>query len=244
MSDVQTLELAAAVAPAIEAVMRSPVHHHHVALGARFIREAGWEVPAGYAPLDAERAVMRTGLVIADITARGKADLRGSIDELRARVPLPVDAVFARVTPTWGVVLAGPGAVQTWIGAAEQAAGESTMVTDATSVYAGFALVGDRVDDLLSRLTPVDLSRLKPGTAVGAPLVKIPSIVVRGDRATEVYVGSEYGRYVWESLLRIGHPLQLQPVGWEALRAEKILPPPKLPSPWGGAGEGVSLQEP
>lgn len=220
MSNVQTMERAAAVAPAMEAVMRSPVHHHHVALGARFIREAGWEVPAGYAPIDAERAVLRGGLAIADITARGKADLRGAIDDLRARLPLPVDAVFARVTPTWAVVLGAPGAVQTWIGEAEEAADESTMITDATSVYAGFALVGDRVGDLLSRLTAVDLSHVEPGAALGAQLLKVPSIVVRGDRAVEVYVGSEYGRYAWESLLTIGHPLGLEPVGWEALRAE------------------------
>jgi len=220
VSDVQTMERTAPVAPTLDAVMRSPVHHHHVVRGGRFLREAGWDVLAGYGTVEAERELIRNGLVIADITPRGKADLRGSIDELRARVPLPADAVFARVSPSWALVLSPPGAVQTWIPAAEKAAGRSTMVTDATSVYAGFALLGRAVDDLLSRLTTYDPSALQPGAATGLQLAKIPAIVIRAERATEVYVGSEYGRYAWESLLTIGHPLNLQPVGLEALRAE------------------------
>jgi glycine cleavage system aminomethyltransferase T len=215
------MERSTPVAPSIEAIMRSPIHHHHVRLGCRFIREAGWEVPAGYGTIEAERQLIRTGLVIADITARAKADLRGSVDDLRAGVPLPADATFARLSSTWAVVLGPPGVIQAWIPAAEHAsAGGSSMVTDATSVYAGFALAGAKVQDLLSRLTAVDLSGVSPGAALGAQLLKIPSIVVGGDRAVEVYIGAEYGRYAWESLLTIGHSLHLQPVGWDALRAE------------------------
>jgi glycine cleavage system aminomethyltransferase T len=221
VSDVQIMERSTPVAPSVEAFMRSPVHHHHVELGCRFIREAGWDVPAGYGTIEAERQLIRSGLVIADITARSKADLRGSVDDLRASVPLPADSTFARLTSTWALVLGRPGLMQGWIPAAEQAsAGGSSMVTDATSVYAGFGLAGAGVQELLSRLTAADLSSVAPGAALGAQLLKIPSIVVRGDRAVEVYVGSEYGRYAWESLLSMGHSLHLQPVGWDALRAE------------------------
>jgi len=214
------MEVAAPMAPTAEAVMRSPVHHHHVARGARFVRESRWDLPAGYAAIDAERRIIRDGLAIADITARGKADLRGSIGDLRARVPLPVDSVFARLSPTWALCLTPPGAIEGWIPDAEEAAGESTMVTNATSVYAGFVVLGSQVPALLNRLTALDLSRIEPGMAVGTQVVKVPGLVVRGEGAVEVYVGSEYGRYAWESLLTIGHPLGLEPVGWDALRAE------------------------
>jgi len=234
MSDVQIVERAVPVTPAIEAVMRSPVHRQHVRLGCRFIREAGWELPAGYQATDAERQLIRSGLVIADVTARSKVDLRGSVDDLWANAPPPSNATFWRLSSTWALVIAPPGAIQTWIPSADEVAGPSTMVTDATSVYAGFALVGARVPDLLSRLTSVDPSRLEPGVALGMPLVKVPGIALRTERAVEVYVGFEYGRYAWESLLRIGHPLQLQPVGWEALRAEHVISPPE-----GEGREGV-----
>jgi glycine cleavage system aminomethyltransferase T len=220
VSDVQMMEVAAPMAPTAEAVMRSPVHHHHVARGARFMRESRWDLPAGYAAIDAERRIIRDGLAIADITARGKADLRGSIGDLGARVPLPVDSVFARLSSSWALVLTPPGAIEAWIPAAEEAAGKSTMVTNATSVYAGFVVLGRQVQALLNRLTALDLSRIEPGMAVGTQVVKVPGLVVRGERAVEVYVGSEYGRYAWESLLTIGHPLGLEPVGWDALRAE------------------------
>jgi glycine cleavage system aminomethyltransferase T len=251
VSDVQMMEVATPVAPTAEAVMRSPVHRQHVARGARFVRESGWDLPAGYAAIEAERQIIRDGLALADITARGKADLRGAIGDLRARVPLPVDSMFARLSSTWALVLTPPGTIETWIPAAEEAAGESTMVTNATSVYAGFVLIGSRFEALLNRLTAVDLSRIESGVAIGAQVAKIPSLIVRGDRAVEVYVGSEYGRYAWESLLTIGRPLGLEPVGWDALRAEKILPPPKLPSPegdpyaalQGGPGEGGARKE-
>lgn len=220
MSDLQTMERAPSVTPAIQALMRSPIHRQHVGLGCRFIREFGWEVPAGYRAIDAERELIRSGLVIADITARSKADLRGSVDDLRAHAPLPPDAAFYRVSPAWALVMAPPGAIQAWLPTAEQVAGPSTMVTDATSVYTGFALAGATVPDLLSRLTSFDPSRIQGGVAVGIQVLKVPGIVWRSEWAVEVYVGSEYGRYAWESLLTIGHPLHLQPVGWEALRAE------------------------
>lgn len=220
MSDVQTIERTAAAAPTLEPVMRSPVHHQHAVRGARFIRVAGWDLPAAYGTAEAERQLIHEGLVIADITARGKADLRGRVDELPRDLLLPVDAVFARLSPSWALVLTPPGTIDAWLPAAEQAVGRSMMVTDATSVYAGFALLGTQVDDLLSRLTTVEVFGLQPGSAAGMQLAKIPGIVIRRDRATEVYVGSEYGRYAWESLLSVGRPLGLQPVGWEALRAE------------------------
>jgi hypothetical protein len=36
----------------------------------------------------------------------------------------------------------------------------------------------------------------------------------------EVYVGSEFGRFVWETLLEVVRGLGGGPVGWSGLRAE------------------------
>ncbi len=97
------------------------------------------------------------------------------------------------------------------------------LVTEASSIYAAFALVGPGVPEFMLRLTTLDPSVLSPGACLAAQMIKTPSVLVR--RAlprivVEAYLPSEYGRYAWESLMRLGAPLGVRPVGWKALRAE------------------------
>ncbi len=218
---VQTVERAAPPAVSLTAARRSPAHHLHQALGVRFTSEAGWELPAAYGDVEAERETIRSGLAIADISGRGKVDLRGPDGHpLLAGTAVYKDAIVARISSQWALLLTPPGGEGECLRVAEANAGPSGMVTDATSMFAGFAVLGPRTDELLSRLSPVDPRSVRPGTAAALQLAKVPTILVRTDRAAEAYVPSEYGRYVWEALLTAGHRLDVRAVGWEALRGE------------------------
>ena len=59
----------------------------HQGLGATMVSEAGWEMPGSYGDEDAERSAIREGLAIADVTPRGKIDVRGEVDDALATVP-------------------------------------------------------------------------------------------------------------------------------------------------------------
>lgn len=209
-------------------------------------RQAGWEIPGSYRPIDDERRAIGEGLAVADVSARGKLDCRGGVEPAlvslvppgappvgRAAVTGPEGAdraVVARLSGERALVLGGPGEALYAPGAAEAAVETATpgarsgvMLTDVTSLLAGFALLGPCTFDLLARLTSFDLDRLAPGTCAATRVADVTAQLVRSGvvpDAVEVYVGSEYGRFVWETLMAAGSPLGGQPVGWDALRAE------------------------
>jgi aminomethyltransferase len=204
----------------ITPVRRSPVARAHVEQGARFEAEGGWEVPASFAGPGEERDLMREAVGLADVSARGKLDLQGEIDDLVAD---PGGAVVARIGPAWAMLLTQPGGEAAVLERCEAAAGRSTMVTDATHLFAGFALLGPRTPDVLARLTSWDPATLVPGDATGAPLAGVRAVVVRGQgdpSVVEAYVGTESARYVWETLLDAVRGLGGGPIGIRALRAE------------------------
>jgi sarcosine oxidase gamma subunit len=97
------------------------------------------------------------------------------------------------------------------------------MLTDVTHLFAGVALVGPGMPELVERATSWDLSTLAPGEATGAPIAEVRGILVRRELALpvlEVYVATELGPYVWETLSAMADGLGGAPVGWQALRAE------------------------
>jgi glycine cleavage system aminomethyltransferase T len=227
------------MATTFDPVKRSPNHRQHAALGARFVRESGWDVPGDYGAVDEERRAVAEGVALIDITARGKVDVRGElasvVSGLAGRKGLDTGGVvsagttdggfhLARVASQWALALTRPESLSRCIAHAEEsaAAGEA-MVTDVTGLYAGFVLVGPAAVGVLSRLTAFDAGALGEGACAATRVAEIPSILahLRLDGSPfELYVWSEYARYAWEAILDAGHSFKIRPAGWEALRAE------------------------
>lgn len=202
------------------AIRRSPAAQLSRRRGAVFVEEAGWEIPASYGNDAEERAAIRDRVAIADITARAKVDIRGRIPET---LPTTADTVLARISAEWVVLLGAPDAEGRLIRAIEPVAGAHAMVTDVTHLFAGVALAGPTLPELVERATSWDLSTLPPGAATGAPIAEVRALLVRRDLpfpVLEVYVAMEFGRYVWETLSGIVSSLGGAPAGWQALRAE------------------------
>jgi glycine cleavage system aminomethyltransferase T len=204
-------------------VMWSPLTEHHRRLRAQLATQDGWEVPLNYGDVERERRAIREGLAVADITARGKIDIRGSVDSSLVRLPHTRGAQLARLSRDWALVLTPPAGLKPSLQLLEQSAGPATMVTDATSIYAGIALLGPRVPDLLLRLTAIDPAELTPGHSVATQMLRIPAILLRRELAVmtvEAYIASEFARYAWEAVFTVGHLLEPEPAGWDALRTE------------------------
>ena len=202
------------------AIRRSPAARLSSRRGAVFVDEAGWEIPASYGDDAGERAAIRDRVAIADITARAKVDVRGRLPET---LPSPTDTVLARISAEWVVLLGAPNAEGRLIRAVEPVAGAGAMVTDVTHLFAGVALAGPAIPELVERATSWDLSTLPPGAATGAPIAEVRALLVRRDLPVpvlEVFVAMEFGRYAWETLSSIVTSLGGRPAGWQALRAE------------------------
>jgi glycine cleavage system aminomethyltransferase T len=214
-------------------VMRSAAHGSHVELGATFEPRGTWDVPASYGSEPAESEAIRNGLAIADISARGKLHLSGSVDSLLSRMagaevePMRTAAItsggtVARVARDLALALFEPSAETDALAAIEAELTPDAMATNVTSAMSGFLVAGPMLDQLFARSITVNVEEIQPGRCLAARWAQIPAILVVSTVATpmvEMYVGSEYGRYAWRTLLELSHKLGGIPVGWKSLES-------------------------
>jgi glycine cleavage system aminomethyltransferase T len=203
-----------------EPIRRSPLARSHADLRGVPEREAGWELVAHYGDQGAERGTLREGAGVADITARGKIDVRGSLEGALSGAG---DVLTARIADDWALLLSEPGGEEVLLPKLGSAADAGAMVTDATHLFVGFALAGPELPEVLARLTSWDPASLAAGEATGAPIGDVRAVVVRRDLplpVLEAYVATEFARYAWETVLDAVRRAGGAPVGWRALRGE------------------------
>jgi hypothetical protein len=214
--------------------MRSAAHRSHKDLGATFELRGAWEVPASYDSVAAESEAIRNGLAVADISARGKLHLSGAIDALVRRmagdavVPMRTAAVtsggwVARVARDFALALFEPAAETDALTAIEDELSDDALAVDATSSMSGFLVAGPLTKQLFARSLTVDVEEIQPGRCIGARWAQIPAILVVSEipalPMVEMYVGSEFGRYAWRTLLELSQKLGGIPVGWKSLES-------------------------
>ncbi len=216
-------------APSRPPLMRSPVRRLHSEAGATFEVRGTWEVPASYGEPARELLRFRSGLGVADITARGKVHLSGAVEPLVARLvpggvePQRIGAIgsgghLARLGRDWALALTGPSAESGLIGELEAAASDGAMATDMTSGLAGFLVTGPGLGGLLERTLRLDQREVQPGRCLGAKWARISALLLVTElesKAVEIYVGAEYARYAWRTLIELG----AVPAGWRTLDA-------------------------
>ncbi len=191
----------------------------HAELGVTWDRDAGWELVGNYGDQEGERAMLAEAVAVVDVTPRAKVDVRGVLD---GALSVAGDALTARIARDWALVLGEPGGEDVLLPKMEQASGAGSMVTDATHLFAGFALAGPRIPDVLARLASWDAASLPPGEATGAPIADVRAVVVRRNLdvdVLEVFVATEFARYAWETILDAAGRVGGRPAGWRALRA-------------------------
>ena len=214
-------------------VMRSAAHRSHMDLGATFEHRGAWEVPASYGSEPAEAEAIRNGLAICDVSARGKLHLSGAVDSVLSRMagagvePMQTAAItsggtVARVARDFALALFEPSAETDALAALDAEQTPEAMATNVTSAISGFLVAGPLLDQLFARSMSVNIEEIQPGRCLAVRWAQIPAILVVSTLAApivEMYVGSEYGRYAWRTLLDLSHRLGGIPVGWKSLES-------------------------
>ena len=106
--------------------------------------------------------------------------------------------------------------------------GMCAHVTNVTSAYAAINVAGPLARDTLVKLTEVDLSRekfrymrSKQGQVAGVPTIFL-RIGFVGETGWELHFPSEYGEYMWDTLIRAGREYDIEPFGLEAQRILRL----------------------
>lgn len=237
------MSLAFLAPTATGAVARSPMERQAAAAGARFEVRDGWNVAAGYASPERERAAIRETAGWADVSHLGKLEVHASNpDDLASIVAQAGDGATlelssaTRAADAWWLPLTAGRAVVVCEPAVlpglrerleEAAAGASATVSiiDATCKYAALTLVGPLAREVFARFSAIDLrpavlpvQGLRPGS-----VARTPGLLVReGEDRFLFLFGWALGAYVWETVADAGTHLGGAPVGVNALEEVAI----------------------
>jgi glycine cleavage system aminomethyltransferase T len=181
---------------------RSALYTLHRRAGATFADYSGWELPAFFVSSEQEARQIRDGAGLADISYLSKSDF--------IREPQ---------RPSWRL------GANHYLSVSAPSPDASTAGIDVTSVYAALHLVGPRAQDVLGKLTSLNLSEaaFPDRRSAQASLAHVPAIFLREDvgalPAFYLVITRDYAESVWEAILHAGHEFNLCPSGLESLRS-------------------------
>ena len=213
----------------------SPLHRRHLSLGAQMVSENGWQRPARYASAQEEVSAVISGAGLCDITPVGKlllqgADIEASLPGVEIPAPGGVTRhedrhLFCRLAVDQLLILTPPDTTDD-VRATMATTQRDTCahLVDMTSGLTGLCLVGPHSQDVLSKLTDLDLTL--PATAdmtcTQTSLSGVQAILVRADFGDvpcyRIFVSRDLGEFAWDVLTEAGSSEGLTPFGVDALR--------------------------
>lgn len=220
MTDTQTLR-------------RTPLYDAHVALGARIVPFAGWEMPVQYAAgISAEHRAVREACGVFDVSHMGEVIVRGpdaiafvnhvtsndvsalAVGQIQYSTLLTergtiVDdlLVYRREDSLFLVVNAGNRDADL-AHLREQLAGFDATLEDVSDAYALIAVQGPRAPAIVQGIADQPLGGIKYYRFVDGEVAGVPAIISRtgytGELGFELYVPWDHARTVWDAIMESG----------------------------------------
>ena len=224
-----------------QALRHSPLHDRHAALGAKFSRFGGWEMPLEYAGggVLKEHAAVRDGVGVFDVSHLGKATVAGpgAAAFVNACLSNDLDRIGtgqAQYTlccdPSGGVVddmmayrygddhvFLIPNAANTTevVRRLTEAAPAGVTVTNEHRDHAVLAVQGPRSAEVVGALglpTEHDYMRFDTGKVAGSPVV-VCRTGYTGEHGYELVVPAAAAGEVWDALMSAGEPFGVRAAG-------------------------------
>ena len=234
---------------------RTPLYEAHRTLGARMAEFAGWDMPLFYGGATDEHRAVRERCGLFDVSHMGELEVRGPgaaavcqeltvNDVARLRIGdgqytvlcnerggVLDDLIVFRLGPERYLMVvnaANAEADARWI--AGRADGRADVI-DRSDELGLLALQGPDAETVLRETTPLDLSRLRPFTAVEGPVAGFDVLVMRtgytGEDGFELLVAGADAPALWDAVLDVTRRRGGLPAGLAArdtLRLEAGLP--------------------
>jgi aminomethyltransferase len=224
------------------ALSRTPLHAEHVALGAKLVPFAGYELPVQYPTgITAEHNAVRSAAGLFDVSHMGEFVVRGdralafvqrvsSNDASKLEVgqaqystllnedgKLLDDLIVYRFADRWMLVVNGANRKKDLARVRGFTAEYGVELEDETERIALLALQGPKAQAILARLTALDLEAIRYYRFAEGEVDGVPAVVSRtgytGEDGFELYLPAESAAGVWRRLLKAGAEDGLLPAG-------------------------------
>jgi len=223
----------------------TPLTDKHIALGAKMVPFAGYNMPVQYEGVKAEHDTVRNAVGVFDVSHMGEFKLKGdhALDLIQAVTSndasklvdgqaqyscLPNDTggivddlLVYKVNDKEFYLVVNASNVEkdwNWISKHNKFGVEMTDVSDKTALL---AIQGPKAIQALQSLTNVDLAAMKyytfkVGTFAGIENVIISATGYTGAGGFELYCNNENALHIWNKIFEAGAPYGIKPVGLAA----------------------------
>lgn len=214
----------------------------HIALGAKMVPFAGYNMPVTYEGINAEHATVRNGVGVFDVSHMGEFILKGeNALDLIQRVTsndasklydgkvqyscLPNkdggivdDLLVYRLDEKSYMLVVNASNIEkdwNWIQSFNTNKVEMHNISDKTSLL---AIQGPKAADALQSLTDVDLASMEyysfvKGTFAGIENVLISATGYTGAGGFEIYFENEHAEVIWNAIFEAGAAFNIKPIG-------------------------------
>ena len=214
----------------------------HIALEAKMVPFAGFNMPVQYSGINDEHDTVRKGVGVFDVSHMGEFILKGdrALDLIQkvssndtsklydgkvqyAYIPnedggVVDDFLVYRIDEGTYFLVVNASNIQKdwdWISKYNTYGVEMKNISDETSL---FAVQGPKAAESLSTLTDIDLATMeyytfKKGVFAGIDNVLISATGYTGAGGFEVYVANKDAKRVWEAIFEAGAPYGIKPIG-------------------------------
>ncbi len=243
MNEATAPEATAPEAPSAPALRRTPLYDRHVALGARMVPFAGWEMPVQYASILDEHRTVRSAIGLFDLSHMGELAVSGQEALAFVRYAVASDpgtletgqAQYSMLCAADGGVIddlicyrtdegyllvcnaANRDTVVAHLGDLLRHGDFDAVVDDRSDQTALIAPQGPRAAELLGTLTDLDLGSLGYYRSLRGKVAGIDCLVARtgytGEDGFELFCDPRRAVALWDALLEAGVPLGLKPAG-------------------------------
>src|SRR5579859_3977700 len=213
----------------------------HVALGAKLIDFAGWEMPVQYAGIIEEHHAVRNAVGLFDIDHMGQIIVTGkdaasflnyvmtcdvlSLPLNKARYSLLCyadgtiidDTLVYHLGNRYMVVVNASNTDKAFAWFKYHLHGFEVHVENQSDALCMLSLQGPRSEDVLRGLTPLDLNQIAYYACAEGTVAGVQCVVARtgytGEDGFELFFDVAKAEHVWDSLMQAGANCSLQPIG-------------------------------
>ena len=229
------------------------LHDKHIALGAKMVDFAGWEMPVQYTSIIEEHKTVRENVGLFDVSHMGEVFVSGkeSVEFLNKIVPQDISklnyekAVYCQLTNKNGgliddliiyklgileyLVICNASRIDedlNWM--VRNSKGFDVKIDNQSHNYSLLAVQGPKADELMRELglsTHQESFTIKPDKIAGIRVL-VSRTGYTGEDGYEILVENNYSEYLWDKILEEGQSFGIKPIGLGArdtLRLEAAL---------------------